>query len=112
MVLCIGFNDVWRQFDTPVFRNGRFLWTNIEKISTPWLMRRRPETIWMTPYYLGERKRRHEKRMDEYRAAMKEIAAERGIPCIDLQEKFVHILQYRYPRLSPGTEYTRAWWEA
>ena len=28
---------------------------------------------------------------------MKEIAAERGIPCIDLQEKFVHILQYRYP---------------
>ena len=51
---------------------------------------------------------RMRKRMDEYRAAMKEIAAERGIPCIDLQEEFVHILQYRYPafitwdRIHPG----------
>ena len=69
----------------------------------------RAKTIWMTPYYLEPNETdAMRKRMDEYRAAMKEIAAERGIPCIDLQEEFVHILQYRYPafitwdRIHPG----------
>ena len=76
VVLCIGFNDVWRQFDCPCVP---------ERSVSP----------------------------EEYRANLSRIAErtqakKRGIPCIDLQAEFAHILRYRYPayltwdRVHPG----------
>lgn len=109
VVLCIGFNDVWRQFDTPCIPQWAVSLDEYRKNLNALADATTAKTIWMTPYYLEPNENdAMRKRMDEYRAAMKEIAAERGIPCIDLQEKFVHILQYRYPafitwdRIHPG----------
>ena len=109
VVLCIGFNDVWRQFDSPAISewavSPQEYANNLRRMAE----NTKAKMIWMTPYYLeSNTEDAMRKRMDEYRAAMKEIAAERGIPCIDLQEEFVHILQYRYPafitwdRIHPG----------
>ena len=100
VVMCIGFNDVWRQFDLPTIPESGVspeeYRANLNKMADA----TKAKMIWMTPYYLEPNKEdAMRKRMDEYRAVMKEEAAKRGIPCIDLQEKFAHILKYRYPRL-------------
>lgn len=109
VVLCIGFNDVWRQFDRPCVPEASVspeeYRENLNKIADATSAR----MIWMTPYYLEPNKEdAMRKRMDEYGAIMKEEAAKRGIPCIDLQEEFADILKYRYPayitwdRVHPG----------
>ena len=109
VVLCIGFNDVWRQFDSPAISewavSPQEYANNLRRMAE----NTKAKMIWMTPYYLEPNKEdAMRKRMDEYRAVMKEEAAKRGIPCIDLQEKFAHILKYRYPayitwdRIHPG----------
>ena len=108
VVLCIGFNDVWRQFDSPQtdeavspedFRKN----LNLMADKTNCRM------IWMTPYFLepntNDPMRR---RMDEYGTIVKEEAAKRGIMCIDLQKAFEKILKYRHSsyimwdRVHPG----------
>lgn len=110
VVLCIGFNDVWRQFDSPAMtESGVFpeeYRKNLEKIASLTTAK----TIWMTPYYLeANESDPMRRRMDEYGAIMKSVAKERGIPCIDLQAAFADLLQYRYPafitwdRVHPGS---------
>jgi len=109
VVVCIGFNDVWRQFDAPTIPeyavSPEEYRANLAKLADATTAK----MIWMTPYYLEANKDdAMRSRMDEYGAIMKEEAAKRGIPCIDLQEKFAHILRYRYPayitwdRVHPG----------
>lgn len=109
VVLCIGFNDVWRQFDSPA---------RPEAAVSPQDYRRNLGTLadtttakmtWMTPYYLEPNPQdAMRKRMDEYGAIMKEEAQKRGIPCIDLQAAFAEFLRHRYPaeitwdRIHPG----------
>ncbi len=109
VVLCIGFNDVWRQFDSPAVSE----WAVSPQEYADNLRRMAENTkakmIWMTPYYLETNTEdAMRKRMDEYGGIMKKIAAEKGIPCIDLQKKFERLLKYRYPayitwdRVHPG----------
>lgn len=109
VVLCIGFNDVWRQFDTPAIKSDGVGLDEYERNLNAIADRITAKTIWMTPYYLEPNKSdAMRKRMDEYGAVMKEVAAERNISCIDLQAEFEHILKYRYPafitwdRVHPG----------
>ena len=109
VVLCIGFNDVWRQFDLPGLPEQAVFpeeyRSNLNKMAD----KTKARMIWMTPYYLElNESDAMRKRMDEYGAIMKEEAKKRGIPCIDLQEKFRHLLENRYPasitwdRVHPG----------
>lgn len=109
VVLCIGFNDVWRQFDAPA-QIGRAVSpeeyrANLNSIADKTSAR----MIWLTPYYLepneGDAMR---KRMDEYRSIFKEVAKERGFLCVDLQDAFRELLSHYYPafitwdRVHPG----------
>lgn len=109
VVLCIGFNDVWRQFDCP---------RNPDIACTPETYRKNLNTmadatrvpmLWMTPYYLESNKKDAMRaRMDEYGAIVKEEAKKRNIPVIDLQAEMDELLKHHYPaeitwdRIHPG----------
>lgn len=109
VVLCIGFNDVWRQFDCPLQSeyavSPEEFRTNLNAMAD----KTNAKMIWMTPYYLEtNRQDLMRAKMDEYGAIMKEEAIKRNICCIDLQAAFENILMFRYPafitwdRVHPG----------
>lgn len=109
VVMCIGFNDVWRQFDSPCQENiavsPEEYRKNLNKIAD----KTKAKMLWLTPYYLEPLKSdAMRKRMDEYGAIAKEEAAKRNITCIDLQAEFEDILSHRYSaviswdRVHPG----------
>lgn len=112
VVICIGFNDVWRQFDLPWAAGDHVLLGEYEQNLRSMLKKCKDagiQPMFMTPYYLEPNKQDAMRmRMDEYGAKMKEIAKESGVPCIDLQTAFDRLLQYRYPasivwdRIHPG----------
>lgn len=109
VILCIGFNDVWRQFDCPAQPDFAVTPEEYRKNLSAMADKTTAEMIWMTPYYLEPNENDlMRRRMDEYGGIMKEEAAKRGIPCIDLQKEFEEILKYRYSasitwdRVHPG----------
>ena len=111
-VICIGFNDVWRQFDFPWMMGDHVLLGDYESNLRTMVKKcvgANIQPIFMTPYYMEtNRNDAMRARMDEYGMKMKEIAREMGVPCIDLQPAFDQLLQYRYPasimwdRIHPG----------
>lgn len=109
VVLCIGFNDVWRQFDSPCQTEQAVSPEKYRENLNAMADKTDAKMIWMTPYYLEPNKDDlMRKRMDEYGAIMKEEAEKRGILCIDLQQAFEEILKHLYPafitwdRIHPG----------
>jgi len=101
VVVCIGFNDVWRQFDTPgVFSDHvqpEVYRANLEKMIELTLPRVK-KLIFMTPYYLeANREDAMRVRMEKYAGIMKEVTSKAGVDCIDLQGEFDDYLKYRYP---------------
>ena len=76
--ICIGINDVWRQFDSPAIPDGQVMpeeyEANLEK---------------MILSVKG-------KRMDEYGAICKKLAAKHGCCLVDLQEVFNRYFEYRH----------------
>ncbi len=109
VVLCIGFNDVWRQFDTPCQPEWAVSPEEYRKNLNKMADLCKCNMLWLTPYYLETNKEDPmRKRMDEYRNICKQIAEQRGFICIDLQDEFESILKYRYPafitwdRIHPG----------
>ena len=111
-VSCIGFNDVWRQFDRPWQMGNHVLLGDYEsnlRVMVKKCVGANIQPIFMTPYYMETNKNDAMRaRMDEYGGMMKAIAKEMGVPCIDLQPAFDQLLQYRYPasimwdRIHPG----------
>jgi lysophospholipase L1-like esterase len=101
LVVMIGVNDVWRQFDLPrqtelhvlpdVFRN------TLEELAA----RTRPTVkglIFMSPFYIEpNRADAMRKRMDEYGAIVKETSARHGALFIDTQAAFDAVLQHMHP---------------
>ena len=109
VVLCNGFNDVWRQFDCPAQPDFAVTPEEYRKNLNDMADKTDAKMIWMTPYYLEpNRNDPMRARMDGYGAIMKEEAQKRGILCIDLQKAFENILKHRYPafitwdRVHPG----------
>ena len=112
VVLCIGFNDVWRQFDTPTIPGQAVpldeYRANIDKMIS--LTKDSvKEMILMTPYYMEpNREDAMRAEMDRYTAACKEAAAAAQLVCIDLQAEFDAYLKYRHSsyimwdRIHPG----------
>lgn len=109
VVLCIGINDVWRQFDCTVQTDWAVSPEEYRRNLNVMADHTTVPMVWMTPYYLEPNPADAMRaRMDEYGAICKEEAAKRGIPCIDLQAAFAPLLCHRYPasitwdRIHPG----------
>lgn len=109
VVLCIGFNDVWRQFDSPNNPDCSVSPEHYRKNLNEMAAKTSAKMIWMTPYFLEPcTDDAMRARMDEYGAIMKEEAKKRNIPCIDLQQAFAEILKHRHSscitwdRVHPG----------
>ena len=110
--LCIGFNDVWRQFDVPALFHAavspeeyRANLIAMIEMTVP----RVKKMFLLTPYYVEANKQDPMRvRMDEYGAIVRELAAQYDLPLVDLQAAFDDYLQYRYPayitwdRIHPG----------
>lgn len=112
VVICIGFNDVWRYFDEPSLTEEHVSLETYAKNLEIMADRCREagvRCIFMTPYYLEPNEKDLMRvKMDEYRGAMKQVAEAKALDCIDLQDAFDQLLQYRYPayiswdRIHPG----------
>lgn len=109
VVLLIGINDVWRQFDSPAQTEDGVSPEVFRKNLNEMADKTQAKMIWMTPYFLEPNENdAMRKRTDEYGAIVKEEAQKRNIPCIDLQQEFSEILKYRHSsfigwdRVHPG----------
>jgi lysophospholipase L1-like esterase len=99
--VCIGINDIWRQFDHPLLTE---LHVSLEQY-TETLDRLIAETlprvkgmILISPYYLEPNKSDPMRAMmDTYGASMKKLAEKYKQPFVDLQAAFDDFLSYYYP---------------
>ena len=98
--ICIGINDVWRQFDSPALTDiccdldeyEANLREMIEKIKD-----RVKGVFLITPYYIEpNRKDMMRARMDEYCAVCKKLAKEYGCIFVDFQQMFEDYCKIRH----------------
>jgi acetyl xylan esterase len=98
--ICIGINDVWRQFDSPALKEQHVAPDVYERTYRELIERTLPcvkGIILMTPYYIEiQREDPMRKRMDEYTEITKKLAEEYGLRCVDLQKAFDDFLQFRH----------------
>ncbi len=98
--ICIGINDVWRQFDSPAIPDGQVMpeeyEANLEKLILS--VKGKVKGIFiLTPYYMEPNPQDWmRKRMDEYGAICKKLAAKHGCCLVDLQEVFNRYFEYRH----------------
>lgn len=98
----IGINDVWRQFDLPQMAEKHVLPDVYEATLRELVVKTLPTLsgglVLMTPYYIEPRKDDPmRKRMDEYGAICRKIAADTGVIFVDLQAAFDRVLKYHNP---------------
>lgn len=90
--ICIGINDVWRQYDCPAMPDTHILpeeyRRNVEKMILS--VKDDVKGIFLcTPYYMeSNREDSMRKRMDEYIQICKELANEYGCMLIDFQQMY------------------------
>lgn len=99
--VCIGINDVWRQFDAPQHRELHVGLEEYRATLADLVARTLPLVDLMllaSPYYL-EPNRDDPMRatMDAYGAAMRSVAEAAGCRFADVQAGFDRVLQHRYP---------------
>ena len=102
VVICIGVNDVWKQFScpamvayhVPIEEYEKNLHAMIERSQNAGLNK----IILMTPFFMETNKADTLlQKMDEYGAVCKAVALSHNLPCVDLQEAFDRYLAYRHP---------------
>lgn len=98
--VCIGINDVWRQFDSPAMPDICVLpeeyEANVEKMIFS-VKGQIKGFFLITPYYMEpNREDPMRKRMDEYGAVCKRLAQKHGCILVDLQAAFDGYFQYRH----------------
>lgn len=98
--ICIGINDVWRQFDSPAIVDGQVMpeeyAENVEKMLLS-LKGKVKGIFLMTPYYMEPNKAdRMRARMDEYGAICRQLAEKYGCTFVDLQEMFDRYFEHRH----------------
>lgn len=98
--ICIGINDVWRQFDMPAIVESAVLPQEYEENLTKMLESLRGKvkgTFLLTPYYMEPcREDRMRARMDEYVEICRRLAEKYGCFFVDLQAMFAEYFQYRH----------------
>ncbi|MBO5070754.1 MAG: SGNH/GDSL hydrolase family protein [Roseburia sp.] len=98
--ICIGINDVWRQFDSPAIPDGQVMPEEYESNLESMILSVKDQVngiFLMTPYYMEPNPEDWmRKRMDEYGAICKKLAEKHGCIFVDLQETFNKYFQYRH----------------
>lgn len=98
--ICIGINDVWRQFDTPAMQDYCVLpdeyRDNVEKMILA--VKDKVKGIFiLTPYYIEpNREDMMRARMDEYGAICKELAEKHGCVLVDFQQMYEDYCKIRH----------------
>lgn len=100
VVVCIGINDVWRQFDSPYIAEENITPEIYEETYRKLIEKTKDKVkgiILMTPYYMEPLKEdKMRKRMDVYTEIVKKLAKEYGLMCVDLQSVFDKYLEVRH----------------
>lgn len=98
--ICIGINDVWRQFDCPAIPDGHVMpeeyRNNVEEMILK--VKDKVKGIFiLSPYYIESN---HDdfmrKRMDEYVEISKELAEKHGCRFVDFQKVFENYCKIRH----------------
>lgn len=110
--ICIGINDVWRQFDTPAIYDAQVMpdeyRDNVEKMILA--VKDNVKGIFiLSPYYMEpNRKDKMRARMDEYVAICRELAEKYGCRFVDFQKmyedvcKILHSTCIAWDRVHPN----------
>ena len=99
--ICIGVNDVWRQFDSPWQKEWAVLPEEYAQTLEELVVQTLPTVsgvILMTPFYIEPNQSDPMRaRMDEYGALVREIAARQKTKFVDVQAAFDEVLKVYYP---------------
>jgi lysophospholipase L1-like esterase len=97
----IGINDVWRQFDTPLQTNRHVLLDLYSATLEKLIARTRPllkGLVLMSPYFIEPNRAESMRfRMDEYGAAMQQVAERHQAIFIDTQAAFDAVTEMVHP---------------
>lgn len=100
VVVLIGINDVWRQFDSPYIEEENITPKLYEETYRKLIEKTKDKVkgmILMTPYYMEPLKEdMMRKQMDIYTEIVKKLAKEYGLLCVDLQSVFDKYLKVRH----------------
>ena len=98
--ICIGINDVWRQFDSPAMTNVAVSPEEYEANMREMLgsLQGKVKTIFLlTPYYMEpNREDWMRARMDDYSDICRRLAPEYGAILVDIQAAFDEYFKYRH----------------
>ncbi|MBC8136125.1 MAG: SGNH/GDSL hydrolase family protein [Fibrella sp.] len=99
--ICIGVNDVWRQFDQPRRPEISVPLDEYEATLSRLCRETRPVLsgglVLMTPFYIeSNRVDAMRSRMDEYGAVVRQVASENAALFVDTQAAFNRALQHRH----------------
>ena len=98
--ICIGVNDVWRQFDIPRQKEAHVLPDVYAATLEELVKQTRPKLkglIMMTPFYIeANKKDAMRARMDEYGLIVKKIAGKYGAVFVDVQAAFDEALKHQH----------------
>lgn len=98
--ICIGINDVWRQFDTPAMPDYQVMpeeyEENLEKMIA--MIPKKVKGVFiLTPYYMEpNRADKMRARMDEYVAICKGLAEKHGFTLVDFQKVYEDYCKIRH----------------
>lgn len=98
--ICIGINDVWRQFDSPAIIDSHVLPDEYEKNVEEMILKVKDKVkgIFILSPYIIEPIREDwvRKRMDEYVAISKKLADKHGCRFVDFQKMYEEYCQMRH----------------
>ncbi|OLS40027.1 SGNH/GDSL hydrolase family protein [Bacillus sp. MRMR6] len=100
LVVMIGINDVWRQYDTPFIKEWHVYLDEYEETLRELVVETKPfvkEMVLMTPFYLESNEQDPMRRtMDQYGQVVKKIAEENNCLFVDTQAAFNIVLKDLY----------------
>lgn len=100
--ICIGINDVWRQFDVPAIPTSAVTPEDYKKNVETMILRIKNEltvkgVFLCSPYYMEPNKEDWMRaKMDEYTAICKELAEKYNLIFVDFQAMYEKYLKYRH----------------
>lgn len=98
--ICIGINDVWRQFDSPAIPDRQVFPEEYEKNLEEMILKVKPNIkgiFILSPYIIEpNREDRMRKRIDEYVAICKNLSKKHGCVFVDFQKMYENYCQTRY----------------
>lgn len=98
--ICIGINDVWRQFDSPAIPDEQIMPEEYERNVETMILKVKDSVkgiFLLSPYYMEpNREDMMRKRMDEYVAVCKKLAEKHGCIFVDFQRMYEEYCSVRH----------------